>query len=314
MTHSEEVAESAPTVTVVVPVYEDLARLKMCLALIAAQDYPAELINVIVVDNASRTDLTPALPPGDPRFTLIREMQRGSYAARNAGLKIAEGEMLAFTDADCLPHPTWISTAVAILTEEGHPQAVGGDIHLVFRNGMHPRSGPELYESAHEFPQRRFVEVDGFAATANLVVSRSVMSRVGPFNAALKSGGDQEWGKRLHASGARMVFSARAVVDHPARSSWFGLAKKTVRVERGISALTVGQQSSEDRRYIGQQLRIGLGIWRAVWRQDWPASRGEKAKYAAAQSWVNAFRIAERIRARSSQRIRSRGLSRSITP
>src|SRR5690606_16589320 len=94
-----------PTVTVVVPVYNDVQRLRTCVAALLAQDYPAERVEVLVVDNASDVDVSVALPAGETRVRLLHESRRGSYAARNRALTEATGEVLAFTDADCLPRP-----------------------------------------------------------------------------------------------------------------------------------------------------------------------------------------------------------------
>src|SRR5690606_10599748 len=114
------------TVTVIVPVYNDVARLRTCLTALAAQDYPADLLDVIVADNASSEDVRVALPADDDRFTIVHEARQGSYAARNTGWGHARGEILAFTDSDCLPRADWISRAVAALHAPDAPDAVGG--------------------------------------------------------------------------------------------------------------------------------------------------------------------------------------------
>jgi len=283
-------------VTVIVPVFEDLERLTTCLRCLAAQDYPADLIEVTVIDNASRTDLRSALPPGDARFRLIREEQRGSYAARNAGLRAGYGDVVAFTDADCRPRPNWLRTAVAALAVPEAPDAVGGSIRLFFRDGAEPRTGPELYESAHEFDQKAFIEWGRFAATANLVVRRSTIELVGPFNAELQSGGDDDWGHRLHDAGGRLRYCEEAIVDHPARASWRELTQKTVRVARGNAQLSAGQPLVADARHVWEEITSGLRVWVAVWRRAWPRTATQKLKYATAYSWVSCLTWVSRVR------------------
>lgn len=289
--------ESVPTVTVIVPVFNDVDRLRTCLECIAAQDHPG-VTSVIVVDNASTVDLLPALPPGDARFSLIREERRGSYAARNAALPFADTDYVAFTDADCRPHPGWVSAAIARLQADDQPDAVGGEIRLVFGGGEAPVTGPELYESAHEFDQRQFVESMGFAATANLVVTRGILERVGPFNAHLQSGGDDEWGHRLRDCGGRMVYCAEAIVDHPARSTWPELTKKAVRVAEGMAGLTRGQPRRADLHYLYREARLGATTWLSIWRKEQPETATAKTRYAAALSWVSLLRCVVRVRQR----------------
>jgi len=297
---SDSRTPGAPSVTVIVPVYNDVERLRLCLARLAAQDYAGDVV-VIVVDNASQMDLSAALPPGDDRFNMIREEKRGSYAARNAAIPLVSSDIVAFTDADCLPHPDWLTSAVETLTGPDGPDAVGGAINLVFQ-GREPRTGPELYESAHDFDQRAFVEVHRFAATANLVTRRSVLEVVGPFDAELQSGGDDDWGHRLHDAGRRMVYSDRAVIDHPARSSWSEMTMKRVRVAKGVAALTQGQPVSADLRHYVERARVALGTALRVWGRAWPDSRPKKARYAAALGWVCLVDIGVRVGARARQR------------
>lgn len=290
-----------PPVTVIVPVYNDVERLQLCTLQLAKQDYPGT-IEVIVVDNNSNSDQRPALPPGDSRFRLIREVKKGSYAARNAGLKLMSGAIVAFTDADCLPHPDWISSAVDRLQGPDAPDAVGGAINLVYRSGALPSTGPELYESIHGFDQRQFVESFHFAATANLVTTRAMMEKVGPFNDELQSGGDDDWGRRLGIAGGRLVYSDTAVVDHPSRPTWSELTTKSIRVARGMAALAADQSKGDDLKELLGELRAGTFVWISIWRKDWPPGLGGKARYAAAMSWVSLIRCGERLRYRLTHR------------
>jgi len=288
-------------VSVIVPVFEDVERLRQCVARLAAQDYPG-LLEFIIVDNNSSTDLSQAIPATDERFQLIREEKRGSYAARNAGLKQATGEVVAFTDADCLPHQNWIRSAVAVLQNGSDVDAVGGAINLIYRAGKLPTTGPELYESIHGFDQRQFVESFHFAATANLVTTSSTLKSVGPFNDDLQSGGDDDWGRRLRERGGRLVYSDDAVVDHPSRPTWSELTVKSIRVARGMAALAADQSKGDDLKELLGELRAGTFVWISIWRKDWPPSFGGKARYAAAMSWVSLIRCGERVRYRLAHR------------
>lgn len=307
ISESRDVAEvpsmQAPRVTVIIPVYNDLARLRTCLDLLATQTYPRELLDVIVADNASSIDLSSALPPADERFRMIQEAKRGSYAARNAALGLASGDVVAFTDADCLPHSDWIEVAVAALVAPDAPDAVGGAIRLVFRDGPDPVTGPELYESVHGFDQRHFVEGLGFAATANLVTRREMIELVGPFNADLQSGGDDDWGHRLRDAGGRLEYLATAVVDHPSRPTWSDLTIKAIRIADGMAALSREQSFGADLAELARELRSGLGSWLTIWGKDWPTTPGAKARYVAALSWVAVLRLVVRIRYRIRERL-----------
>ena len=284
-----------PTVSVIIPVRDGAAGLTLCLAAIARQSYPRDLLDVVVVDNGSREDLSRALP-ADPRFALIREERPGSYAARNAGLAHATGEVLAFTDGDCIPDQEWIERGVEALSAEPRPDAIGGRIHLTFPAGR-PANGPQHFEDVLGFPQQRYVEELSFSATANLMVWRDASDRVGPFDPTLRSGGDLDWGRRLVAGGGVLRYADAAVVDHPARDTWGELGRKTVRVAQGIS----DQRSDDDLatgrivRDVAHELRTAVSIWWRVWRQPRPTGTRAKVEFAAATSYVRFLRA--RLRA-----------------
>jgi glycosyltransferase involved in cell wall biosynthesis len=285
-----------PTVTVIIPVFNDTARLRTCLEAIRRQDYPDDLVDVVVADNASTEDPRPALPADDPRFTVVTERRPGSYVARNTAVRHARGEVLAFTDADCVPHPGWLSAAVEALTAPDAPDAVGGDIVLRFSTGTEPVTGPELYEVVEGFDQESFVRNNHFAATANLVVPAAVFAEVGDFNPALRSGGDLEWGQRLAAADRRMGFSAAAAVDHPSRPSWGELTKKTVRIANGHVDLATDPRTAGFADHSWHDPKQTFTIWVRVWGHDWPAGRGAKARFAAARSWAGILELAVRLR------------------
>ena len=86
-------------VSVIIPVFNDAERLKICLTALEKQTYPQDYYEVIVVDNGSDENLENVVK----QFTqakLAYYPELGSYAARNHGIALAKGEILAFTDAD----------------------------------------------------------------------------------------------------------------------------------------------------------------------------------------------------------------------
>lgn len=205
--------------------------LRGCLAALASQTYPRDLLDVIVVDDGSTEDLSPAVPT-DPRFRLLRQEPSGSYAARNTALDQARGEVCAFTDGDCLPDATWISGVVEALSVPSRVDMVGGAVQMTYACGV-PSTGTELYEALHGFPQERYVRAEHFAVTANMAVWRTSLDRAGPFDARLRSRGDAEFGQRLARGGSLQRYAPDAVVRHPARATWGELSEKLRRVSRG---------------------------------------------------------------------------------
>ena len=127
----------SPRVSVILPVYNDAERLKLCLEALEAQSYPSDGYEVIVVDNGSdkSPDLVVAL---FPHATLAFQPKAGSYAARNMGLSVANGQFLAFTDADCIATPQWLRCGVNRMLELNGKGLVAGYIRLFYKKPKRP--------------------------------------------------------------------------------------------------------------------------------------------------------------------------------
>ncbi|HEX8146493.1 MAG TPA: glycosyltransferase family A protein [Pyrinomonadaceae bacterium] len=217
------------------PVWNDADRLDVCLRALEGQTYPGDLYEVLVVDNDSEEPVGPVVARY-ARARLLHEGSPGSYAARNTGLAHAGGEVVAFTDADCLPAPDWIEKGVGRLVRGGGRTFVAGRVEIFPGTPRRPNA-VEQYEVLFALAQREFVGRYGFGATANLFAWRETFARVGPFLAEVKSGGDLEWGRRAAANGYRVEYDEETRVRHPARSSLSQLYAKIVRVAGGLHDL-----------------------------------------------------------------------------
>ncbi|MDJ0594376.1 MAG: glycosyltransferase family A protein [Pleurocapsa sp. MO_226.B13] len=218
-------------VSVIIPVFNDRDRLEICLTALEGQTYTKDNYEAIVVDNGSDESLE-NLVEKFPQAKLAYCQRPGSYAARNHGIALAKGEILAFTDADCIPQPDWLETGVKRLLDTTNCGLLAGKIELFFQNRDRPTI-VELYDWATFFHQKQYIEAQKYGATANIFTYKSVFDRVGLFNSQLKSGGDKEWGQRVFAQGYNSVYAAEVCVAHPARHSFRQMYRKVARV-RGV--------------------------------------------------------------------------------
>ncbi|MBW4693749.1 MAG: glycosyltransferase family 2 protein [Lyngbya sp. HA4199-MV5] len=223
---------SFPYVSIIIPVFNDTDRLQLCLQALEKQTYPNEYYEIIVVDNNSQENVA-SVVASFRQVTLAYESRPGSYVARNKGLGLAKGHIIAFTDADCIPAADWLENGVAAFLSAPNIGLVAGRIDLFVKDPQKPNP-IELYESiALSFPQDRFLEDERFGVTANLFTTRAVLDDVGLFDETLKSGGDKQWGQRVFATGYRQMYADAALVKHPARDSWEDLCKRSIRIIGG---------------------------------------------------------------------------------
>ena len=220
---------TSPLLSVIIPVYqaEPLGR---CLAALEGQSLPRDAYEVIVVDNGSQDDVAAILR----RFPLVRlvvEPTVGSYAARNAGVREARGTILAFTDADCVPTTGWLAAGAKAFEDGPERLVVGGRVTLFWAEAA-PNPW-ELYDLLVAFDQEALLRTRRFGVTANLFVRQELFTAVGPFNQALRSGGDRDWGERAAAFGCELRYAPEAEVGHPARASLAALDDKHRRLIGG---------------------------------------------------------------------------------
>ncbi|HAA33075.1 MAG TPA: glycosyl transferase family 2 [Cyanobacteria bacterium UBA8553] len=231
-------------VSAIIPVYNDAERLKICLAALENQTYPKDLYEVIVVDNGS--DQAQDIKGVVAQFSCAiatYESIPGSYAARNQGISLAKGDIIAFTDSDCIPAPNWIENGVKNLLQVPNCGLVAGKIEIFFKDSSHI-TPVELYESITAFPQKKLLEQQRGGATANVFTFKKVIEKVGLFNPNLKSNGDLEWGRRVYSSGYQQIYADDTCVAHPARYSLKELYRRTIRLVGGLYDLQMKPEPS----------------------------------------------------------------------
>jgi GT2 family glycosyltransferase len=198
---------STPRVSVIIPAYNSEATIAATLDALAEQTFTD--FETVVVDSSPGEATAQLVAARFPDVVLHHSSERLlPHAARNRGVELARGELLVFTDPDCVARRDWLSRLIAA-HEEGHP-VVGGAIANQgggwINQGIHvSKFAPWTGEAA---PGAR-----GDLATANVLWRRSLWERVGPFPSESWCG-DTELSWRARAEGVELRFDPRAVVGH----------------------------------------------------------------------------------------------------
>jgi GT2 family glycosyltransferase len=221
-----------PAYAIIIPHYNDHARLDRCLAALTRSDLSDS--EVVVVDNGSSP------PPGQivaryPGVRAVAEAAKGAALARNRGVAATQAPTLLFLDADCVPDADWVAAA---RRNAGRADLIGGAIR-VFDESPAPRTGAQAFETVFAFDNRAYVERKGFSVTANLITTRAVFDAVGPFVNGLSE--DAEWCLRARAKGYRIAYADDLRVSHPTRGDWAALARKWRRITDEMFALHLAQ-------------------------------------------------------------------------
>lgn len=200
----------APLVSVVIPNLNS-PLIGATLEALHQQTLPLDALEVLVV---GRDDL--GLVHED---TLVRKIDlpgRPSAAAnRNRGMQEARGEIICFTDADCVPAPDWIAT---LLDDFADPAVliVGGGVAFA------PGNYWSVCDHLSWFSQFLTTSPVGerkHLPSLNLALRRELYAQVGGFDESFPgaAGEDTEWTARIAAIGVRLHFDPQARVDHAAQ-------------------------------------------------------------------------------------------------
>lgn len=196
-------------VSVIVPVWNAAATLHECLAGLAAQEPVDGGVEWIFIDNNS-TDQSFEILKAYPWLSLTSEPRAGAYVARNTGVAMARGDILAFIDPDCVPDRFWLSSLVQALHEPDVSVALG-----VRRPAPNVRLGRLLgdYEATRDEWILTSKEPDKyFGYTNNMAVRRSAWERYGPFVERIR-GSDTIFVRRLvDGEGCKSVSYVHAMI------------------------------------------------------------------------------------------------------
>jgi len=206
-----------------------------CLESLLNQSYPKDKYEIIVVDSSD--DVTDELIESYQekakkygiRLKYLYQEPKGLAAARNLGIENAEGEILCFTDDDCIADRYWIEKLVEGFDNE-KIGGVGGGIVTYERTLVEkciPKVRPDIYISNW-----------AFIIGANMAYRKKVLRQIGGFDPLFRYGGDDnDIGLRVRLKGYKLKFVPNATIYFRQRTSLVDLVSQHYGYGRGLSRI-----------------------------------------------------------------------------
>lgn len=239
-------------VTVVVPVRNEGGHVEAVLADLLAQRFPAERMEVLVVDGRSTDDTrarVEAVAARDGRVVLLDNPGRLSSRARAIGVAAARGRFVAFVDGHCrVPSATMLADMVELFERTGadclaRPQPLRADVGGAGGARRAPLAAAIAAARSSRFGHSLGSEIyrDGERPTSPVssgaMYRREVFETVGTFDPDFDACEDVEFNTRVEAAGLSTWTSERLAVAYAPRTTWRGLFRQMVRYGVGRARL-----------------------------------------------------------------------------
>lgn len=225
-----------PFISVVIPTRGRPRALAACLGALAAQDYPRERFEVLVVEDGPGAPPTQVAQTLEPKIEIriLQQARSGPAAARNLAAQHARGVLLAFTDDDCLPAPEWLGR-VAAASRAAPGCAIGGRTITAFPDNVYSAASQTVVDFVYAY-YNRVPEQAHFFASNNLAVPAEAFRELGGFDERFTTAEDREFCDRWRRAGHRLVYEPRAVVVHANGLGLAGFAMQHFGYGRGAFA------------------------------------------------------------------------------
>ncbi len=240
-----------PHVSVIVVTKGNHAEAEAAVTSILAADYPEDRREIVVVEETDKP--LPVQGPG-VRYVVLAPRNLGVGAARNEGLRQAAGEIIVFTDDDCLVDRDWLMELVRPLLANPDAGATAGAVLV-------PECGPiGRCENILGFPggglgyvhasRGRIMAMPTFS-TCNCAIRRAVLADGLRFHEGFKFAGEDQLLSRAIAAKHLILYNPAARVRHKPRDSFTGVFKWLVRRGQAqVETLRYSQNKGEHIAYI----------------------------------------------------------------
>ena len=245
-----------PTISIVVPVRNSAGTIRGLMDSLMGLDYDRDKLEIVVVDGNS-VDGTRKIVEEYP-VTLVEEEGTGLNAARNTGARWSSGEIVAYTDGDCVIPPNW-ARAIAKNFKDPNVSFVGGPVHGYDKEGFLSRYMDETYFQVKPGFSWRTEATDisllQFPAGCNMAFRRHALEKINLFDERIDYGFDDLYPvEKLGSRGFRIVLDPEVMVLHHHRTNLRELFRQHFNYGRGGALLIIYKNASKLARWFTNYL------------------------------------------------------------
>jgi GT2 family glycosyltransferase len=211
-------------VSIIIPTYNRKEELTKLLSSLKAQTLPQRKCEIIVIDDGSCDTTAEFLQREQAAGTLTFSVQdhRGPGAARNMGMKMAQGKIFVFTDTDCIPHPHWLENLIRPFADgtvgaAGGPEIPDPEEPILSRCFQFVMTSP-LTTGGLRGAKKQLARY--YPRTFNMAVSRKAYEKTGGFK-EWYHGEDVEMSFRIKEAGFKLIYCDDAKVCHRRPATFF---------------------------------------------------------------------------------------------
>ena len=249
-----------PTISIIIPAKNEEKLIRKCLLSLNQLEYPADKLEIIISDGLSKDNTVSVAR--ELGATVINNPKQTVSPGRNIGFEHAKGDLIAFTDADCVVDKNWLKNSLKYFDEDESVACVGGPNLTPGDESNFGKAVGFVFDqpifaagSIHARELKQVKEVMSIPG-CNAIYRRSVLTKVMPLDERMLTCDDTKLNREILDLGFKLLYTPDVIVLHYRRPTPMRLWKQFYRY--AIGRLQVGKQ---DKRMINlMHILSGLSI------------------------------------------------------